>query len=242
MTAANTRWTCCSTAGWCWELPTPCTKYLQWSAGGAPPRRRPRQMPSGGWSLRSWTISASWWRSTMPSRPTAARPTLPLAGPGAGTRAGTRARSFIGGPGHSGGASGSPGALQCWYFRWAAGWLAPARSCQARARRWWAQRPRWPVLFPWPDEPEGWVRGRVVRLSRATGFSHVVHYGPQSPLGAIALALLLSGTTVTVLRARLQRVSGRPVTAGPQAVLARAPRRQHIVYRDTIGYRIRYSD
>ena len=42
-----------------------------------------------------------------------------------------------------------------------------------------------PMLFYWPDEI--WVRGRVVQVSRAAGFSHVVHYGPQSPLRAPAV-------------------------------------------------------
>ena len=47
-----------------------------------------------------------------------------------------------------------------------------------------------PVLFHRPDE--GWVRGRVVRVGSAAGFSHVVHYGPQSPLGALAVVSPLS--------------------------------------------------
>jgi hypothetical protein len=49
------------------------------------------------------------------------------------------------------------------------------------------------VLYCWPAE--GWVRGRVVRVSRAAaaGFSHVVGYGPtsRSALGAAAVASLL---------------------------------------------------
>ena len=39
------------------------------------------------------------------------------------------------------------------------------------------------VLFRWPDE--GWVRGKVARISRAASFSHVVAYGPQSALGSL---------------------------------------------------------
>ena len=37
----------------------------------------------------------------------------------------------------------------------------------------------------------GWVRGRVVRLSRAAGFSHVVRYARGSALGAVEAASLL---------------------------------------------------
>ena len=42
---------------------------------------------------------------------------------------------------------------------------------------------RWPVL--------GWVRGRVVRVSRAAGFSHGVRYSRGSSLGAGEAASLL---------------------------------------------------
>ena len=45
------------------------------------------------------------------------------------------------------------------------------------------------VLFFWPTD--GWVRGTVVRRSRAAGFSHVIRYGPQSGLGAAAVTSLL---------------------------------------------------
>ena len=45
------------------------------------------------------------------------------------------------------------------------------------------------VLFLWPTD--GWVRGTVVRLSRARGFSHVVRYGPQSVLGSLEVVSLL---------------------------------------------------
>ena len=47
-----------------------------------------------------------------------------------------------------------------------------------------------------------WVRGRVVRVSRAAGFSHVVHYGPQSPLGALAVVSLLDAASAGVSRLR----------------------------------------
>ena len=49
------------------------------------------------------------------------------------------------------------------------------------------------VLYCWPAE--GWVRGRVVRVSRAAGFSHVVGYGPTSALGAAAVASLLDAAS-----------------------------------------------
>ena len=103
----NTRWTCCSTAGWCWELPSTLP------AGGATPSQ---QMPGGGPGWRSWTIAATSWRSTMPSRPTAALPALPLAGPSFGGRGwgrdpGPLLRAFISGPG--------------------GGWCAPVARCRA---------------------------------------------------------------------------------------------------------------
>ena len=49
------------------------------------------------------------------------------------------------------------------------------------------------VLYCWPAE--GWVRGRVVRQSRAAGFSHVVGYGPKSALGAAAVTSLLDAAS-----------------------------------------------
>jgi hypothetical protein len=45
------------------------------------------------------------------------------------------------------------------------------------------------VLFHWPDH--GWVRGKVVRVSRALGFTHVVAYGPRSLLGPLEVVSLL---------------------------------------------------
>jgi hypothetical protein len=50
-----------------------------------------------------------------------------------------------------------------------------------------------PVLFHWPED--GWVRGRVARVSRAAGFSHVVTYGPRSPLEALAVVSLLDAAS-----------------------------------------------
>ena len=38
-------------------------------------------------------------------------------------------------------------------------------------------------------------RGRVVRQSRAAGFSHVVSYGPKSALGAAAVTSLLDAAS-----------------------------------------------
>ena len=49
------------------------------------------------------------------------------------------------------------------------------------------------VMFRWPTE--GWVRGTVVRRSRAAGFSHVVRYGPRSALGAAIVASLLDAAS-----------------------------------------------
>ena len=45
------------------------------------------------------------------------------------------------------------------------------------------------LLYYWPGD--GWVRGTVVRRSRAHGFSHVVRYGPPSALGAAIVFSLL---------------------------------------------------
>ena len=56
-----------------------------------------------------------------------------------------------------------------------------ARSCEALVGR--------TVLYFRPSD--GWVRGTVVRRSRAAGFSHVVRYGPRSALGAAAVTSLL---------------------------------------------------
>ena len=47
--------------------------------------------------------------------------------------------------------------------------------------------------FRWPDE--GWVRGKVARISRAAGVSHVVAYGPQSALGSLEVVSLLDAAS-----------------------------------------------
>ena len=49
------------------------------------------------------------------------------------------------------------------------------------------------VLYYWPEA--GWVQGRVARVSRAVGFSHVVKYGPTSALGAGSVASLLDAAS-----------------------------------------------
>ena len=63
------------------------------------------------------------------------------------------------------------------------------------------------VLFRQPDE--GWVRGKVARISRAAGFSRAVAYCPQSEsaLGSLGAVSLLdaaphgpSGRWVLLLR------------------------------------------
>ncbi len=45
------------------------------------------------------------------------------------------------------------------------------------------------TLYRWPVQ--GWVHGRVVRVSRAAGFSHGVRYARGSALGAGEAASLL---------------------------------------------------
>ncbi len=48
------------------------------------------------------------------------------------------------------------------------------------------------ILYRWPVQ--GWVQGRVVRVtkvSRAAGFSHGVRYARGSALGAVEAACLL---------------------------------------------------
>ena len=45
------------------------------------------------------------------------------------------------------------------------------------------------ILYRWPVQ--GWVRGKVVRVSRAAGFSHGVRYARGSALGAVEAASLL---------------------------------------------------
>ena len=97
---------------------------------------------------------------------------------------------------HCGSVVRSRGArLPSWCLRWAQWWVAQAAPGEpvapfcpnpaAAIRRWPRVGPGRPVLFQWrPDE------GGVVRVSKAAGFSHVVHYGPQpgheSPLEAQA--------------------------------------------------------
>jgi hypothetical protein len=50
-----------------------------------------------------------------------------------------------------------------------------------------------PVLYRWPIE--GWVLGRVARVSRAAQFSHVVRYGRASALGAAEVASQLDAAS-----------------------------------------------
>ena len=45
------------------------------------------------------------------------------------------------------------------------------------------------ILYRWPVH--GWVRGRVARISRTAGFSHVVRYARGSALGSVEAASLL---------------------------------------------------
>ena len=45
------------------------------------------------------------------------------------------------------------------------------------------------ILYLWPAH--GWVQGRVARISRASGFSHVVRYARGSALGSVEAASLL---------------------------------------------------
>ncbi len=61
------------------------------------------------------------------------------------------------------------------------------------------------------------MRGRVVRVSRAADFSHVVSYGLTSVLGAAAVASLLAGDSDAAARraaGSLRRPRARTVTMG----------------------------
>ncbi len=77
------------------------------------------------------------------------------------------------------------------------------RSGKALVGQWMLYSGCWPA--------EGWVRGRVVRVSRAASFSHVVGHGPTSALGAAAVASLLDAAS---------RSRG-PVDAAPADSLSR---------------------
>ncbi len=50
-----------------------------------------------------------------------------------------------------------------------------------------------PVLYLWPTD--GWVRGRVCRVCRKAGFSHVVGYAVSSALGALDVDTLLDAAS-----------------------------------------------
>jgi hypothetical protein len=50
-----------------------------------------------------------------------------------------------------------------------------------------------PILYRWPVQ--GWVLGKVVRVSRAAGFSHLVRYARGSALGVGDAASLLDATS-----------------------------------------------
>ena len=62
-----------------------------------------------------------------------------------------------------------------------------------------------PVLYHWPTE--GWVPGKVARVNRTAGFSHVVRYGRVSALGAVE--------SVSLLDAALHGPAGRWVLLLP---------------------------
>ena len=49
------------------------------------------------------------------------------------------------------------------------------------------------VLYRWPVE--GWVQGRVLRVCRRGGFSHVVGYASSSPHGAVVVDTLLDAAS-----------------------------------------------
>jgi len=68
------------------------------------------------------------------------------------------------------------------------------------------------VLYRWPLE--GWVAGRVRRVCRRGGFSHVVGYASSSPLGAVVVDTLLDAASHGPAgRWHLLELAGRP--AGP---------------------------
>ena len=84
-----------------------------------------------------------------------------------------------------------------------AGWLlaAPNKlvSCKALIGQ--------SVLFRWPDE--GWVRGKVARVSWAAG---LVAYGSQPALGSLDVVSLLSAAAARCGLSRTDRATG---TASP---------------------------
>ena len=55
------------------------------------------------------------------------------------------------------------------------------------------------VLYRWPLD--GWVQGRVRRVCRRAGFSHVVGYAASSSLGAVEVDTLLDSGRCGVARA-----------------------------------------
>jgi hypothetical protein len=69
------------------------------------------------------------------------------------------------------------------------------------------------VLYQWPVE--GWVLGRVRRVCRRGGFSHVVGYASSSPHGAVVVATLLDAASHGPGgRWHLLVPTGRPPRAG----------------------------
>jgi crotonobetainyl-CoA:carnitine CoA-transferase CaiB-like acyl-CoA transferase len=65
------------------------------------------------------------------------------------------------------------------------------------------------VLHRWPLE--GWMVGRVKRVCRRVGFSHVVGYASSSPLGAVVVDTLLdAASSGSGCRLEPLAVAGRP--------------------------------
>ena len=113
---ASTRWTCCSTAGWCGGLPSTL------SLGGATPRQ---QMPDGG--CRSWSAQLDNCRWILAEYSA-------LAPNRHGARAAARRAVLRGlgrGPGPAPPSADPPTRLRADTCRWTGGWL---QSCNRRLR------------------------------------------------------------------------------------------------------------
>ncbi len=86
------------------------------------------------------------------------------------------------------------------------------KSCVTAELLSWAELVGAWVLYRLPLE--GWVAGRVQRVCRRGGFSHVVGYASSSPLGDVVVDTLLDAPLHgSACRWHLLVLAGRP--AGP---------------------------